>query len=589
MADTADRVTESVLFTDVGSLWTNSLLIDQVGGAYRFIAHGNAPTTIEPPTANVTTGVRAAIDAIASVAGRRLFDDTTSANRQLITPETIAGEGVDVFAATTSASPPLKLAAFCHGEKDAGVIQRAVRRLTSDVEGVYTANAPHGRWSGVGMAAAIENIISAAPDILALVDMESPTPSPAFEEMLDAVEVINNIADVRERPTLIIAGTAETINAGTERVQESNITETIIVGPDDSPASAQDAITQRLTQYYHNNVLARLPGFGALQSWSTMPVQSTASAHAQAIRLLARDTDNRILFVNVGDESSNLIATGDGFYHADVRPTLGIGYAFRSLLESEEPEEIFRWMPGLTPERDLHGLLMHRTLYPRMQPATRDSLWLEQAVARVILQRLIQLNTQAFPDEFHGTAGLPAFDYIIGSGGPLQMAPEAAQAALLLLDAVQPVGVTHLLRDRLGLLPAVGRLADREPAIVNDLIARDLVESLGTVIVPVGKANPGDTVLNFRMNYPDGGFYDVSVEAGDIYREYLPANTTLELELAPARGIDVGLGPGKRVRVTASGGSAGLFIDARGRPLPQKEDLVEQRRQVQEWVLYVGG
>lgn len=589
MADTAERTTESILFTDVGSLWTNSLLIDQVGGVYRFVAHNSAPTTIEPPIANVTTGVRKTIAAIASVAGRELLDGTNSTNRQLITPETMAGEGVDVFAATTSASPPLHLAAFCVNERDASMVRRAAHRLTSNVEGVYTAQASAGRWSGVGMAGAIENIVSTTPDIVVLADTVAAAPSSAFNEMLDAVEVVNNIADVRERPTLFIVGTTETINAGTERMQESNVTETIIVDPDDSTDTVEDALARRLTQYYHNNILARLPGFGGLQSWSTLPVRSTPSAQAHAIRLLSRETGNRILFVNVGDENSNLIAMGDGFYHADVRPKLGTGYAFQSLLESEGPERIFRWMPGLTPERDLHGLLMHRTLYPRLQPATRDTLWLEQAVTRVIIQRLVQLNTQAFPDQFHGGGGHPAFDYIIGSGLPFRMAPEPAQAVLMLLDAVQPVGVTHLLRDRLGLLPAAGMLVDREPAIVNDLLSRDLIESLGTVIVPVGDANPGDTVLNFRMNLPDGGFYDVSVEAGDIYREYLPANATFELELAPARGIDVGLGPGKRVRVTVSGGSAGLFIDARGRPLPQQEELVDQRRQVQEWVLYVGG
>lgn len=589
MADAAERTTESILFTDVGSLWTNSLLIDQVDGVYRFIAHDSAPTTIEPPIANVTAGVRKTLASIASVAGRKLLDHTKSTNGHLITPETIAGEGVDVFSATTSASPPLHLAAFCANERDASVVQRAARRLTSNIEGLYTAKSRQGRWSGVGMAGAIEDIVSTKPDILILADTGAAAASPAFGEMLDAVEVVNTIADVRERPTLVIVGTSETISAGTERVQSSNVTETIIVDPDDSLGTAEDALAHRLTQYYHSNVLARLPGFGALQSWSTIPVRSTPSVQAQAIRLLTRETGNRILFVTVGDENSTLIAAGDGFYHADVRPTLGAGYAFQTFLESEGPERIFRWMPGLTPERDLHGLLMHRTLYPRLQPATRDTLWLEQAVARAIVQRLIQLNTQAFPDRFHGTGGHPRFDYIIGSGVPFRMAPEPAQAVLMLLDAVQPVGVTHLLRDRLGVLPAAGMLADREPAIVNDLLSRNLIESLGTVIVPTGDANPGDTVLNFRMNLPDGGFYDVSVEAGDIYREYVPADTTFELELAPARGIDVGLGPGKRVRVTVSGGSAGLFIDARGRPLPQQEELVDQRRQVQEWVLYVGG
>ena len=92
---------ESILAADCGSTMTKVILIDKIDDQFRFIAHGEALSTIEPPRADVLLGVRHAIEQIEETTGRLLLDE----QGQLITPEQANGNGVDTFVATTVLQP----------------------------------------------------------------------------------------------------------------------------------------------------------------------------------------------------------------------------------------------------------------------------------------------------------------------------------------------------------------------------------------------------------------------------------------------------------------------------------------------------
>lgn len=589
MADTVDRATESALFADIGTLWTNLFLIDQVEGVYRYLACGSAPTEIEPATADVSTAIEQAAGQIEKITGRLLLERRNSHTATLISPEIEDGAGVDLFVAAASAAAPPSVALFSPSWEEVTLLQSAVQQFKSREVGAFSADAPAGRWHPAGMVGAIEKLIVDRPDLIVIGVGDVPADDPVVEEMLDGLNTLNHLIEVDDRPRILLVGGEQSIDTPRTRLQETNTVTPITVADDSSPAQVRAAVCSALERFYHNNWLAHLPGFGTLQAWSPHPITAVESAQRQALRVIHEETEQDILFVHIGNESSHLIAAGSDAFYSRVRPDIGTGTVLGSFIERAGTEAIFRWVPGVTPERDLAALLTQRTLRPRTLPATRESLWLEQAITRTALSQLLSDEAGRVPSRFQNADAHPAVNYIIASGTPFRTAPEPAQAALMLLDALQPVGIIHLVRDRLGLLPAMGLLAEQEPMLVNDLFSTGGLESLGTVIVPTGEAKPGASILRFPMALPDAGLYDVTVKAGDIYREYLPPGATLELELTPARGIDVGLGPGTSTRVTVSGGTAGLLIDARGRPLPQREDLVEQRRQVQEWIRYVGG
>jgi hypothetical protein len=98
-------VSDSLLAVDVGTITTRAAFFDVVNDHYRFVASGHAPTTAAAPFRDVSEGVRKAIENLQIVTGRRFLGE----GYHLIMP-TSDGIGVDTFAATFSAGPPIKTA-----------------------------------------------------------------------------------------------------------------------------------------------------------------------------------------------------------------------------------------------------------------------------------------------------------------------------------------------------------------------------------------------------------------------------------------------------------------------------------------------
>jgi hypothetical protein len=224
-------------------------------------------------------------------------------------------------------------------------------------------------------------------------------------------------------------------------------------------------------------------------------------------------------------------------------------------------------------------------------PQTRQELLLEQAMAREILRLTLQeirprwtLGASIpYPDL------LPKFHVIVGGGGVIANAPQYGQAALVLLDALQPVGVSGLALDRFRVLAPLGAAAMVNPTISALVMEKDALLNLGTVVAPVGTAREGDVALTFKIQYEDGRILEVEVPYGSLEVIPLPAGQTADLELRPTRRFDVGLGTkGLAGTTKVEGGVIGIIIDARGRPLPIEDDPEAQREKMQRWLWDMG-
>jgi hypothetical protein len=160
----------------------------------------------------------------------------------------------------------------------------------------------------------------------------------------------------------------------------------------------------------------------------------------------------------------------------------------------------------------------------------------------------------------------------------------------VVLDALEPIGVTTLVLDTYGLAPALGSVAAVKPLAAVEALDAGGFTNLATVVTPVGAARPGEPVLQVSIAYQDGSELSVGVDYGDLEVLPLPLGQEAVLELCPSRGFDVGLGgagkPGKR---RVSGGLAGLIIDARGRPIVFPLEPEQQQERMQQWLWDVGG
>jgi hypothetical protein len=231
-------------------------------------------------------------------------------------------------------------------------------------------------------------------------------------------------------------------------------------------------------------------------------------------------------------------------------------------------------------------------MHPASIPQELRGLRLEQALAREAIRRTLEIarpgwkpgDAQPYPHL------LPLCDTIVVSGGVLAHAPHPGQVALIVLDALEPIGISTLVLDLYGLAPALGNVAAVKPLAAVEALDNGALVNLATVVTPVGHARRGDTILKMKVTYDDNSTFDVEVRYGNMEVLPLLPGQQAVLELRPRHHFDVGLGgPGKAGKRRVSGGLVGLIIDGRGRPLRLSSKPKQRQNQMQQWLWDVGG
>lgn len=583
------RSVESILALDCGSTNTQALLLDQVGSEYRLVARSQAPSTVEPPWNDVMVSVRQAVGQLSRITGWPLLDE----RGQILTPEYQAG-GVDAVVAVLSASEPLRavLAGIMHDVSLASARQALATSYTV-IDGVISLDRRHrGRHivndDFEGQVTLIRELM---PDAIVLVGGIDGGASRPVLQSARALALACSTLSQSDRPPILYAGNAELRPAVAEVVgADAELRAVDNVRPSleqEHPAALQAEIEE----LYHNRKMERLPGFGTLASWSLVQVQPAAKAFGYSVEYLARLYGINVLGVDVGGASGTVATMVEEQLDLIVRSDLGLSYNAARLLEHVPAESILRWLPFEMESAELSNVLHNKALRYRTIPQTRQELLVEQAVAREII-RLTVADLQARWSQRAPSAKdhlLPKFHLIVGAGGVLAQAPNYGQAALILLDALQPVGVSGLAVDQVRLMAPLGAAAMANPLAASQVMEQDALLNLGTVVAPVGTAREGDVALVLKIDYPDGRSLEVEVAYGSLEIIPLPPGQTVDMELRPTRRFDVGLGTKGQAGTTKVEGSIlGIIIDARGRPLPIAADPEKQREKMQRWLWDMG-
>jgi len=561
---------ESFVMADLGSITTRVTLIDQVAGEYRLVAHGSAPTTLSPPWEDVSLGFLEAMGKMATVAERRLL-----AQGRLVTPEGGDGSGVDGFVATTSAMEPLRLVVA--GMMEPWSLRSALRAAHSTytlVEGTFTVD-ELSLSSAEGMLDFLRLLKEGSLDAILVAGGIEGGPTLPLVEMAKDLALLSASGEMR--PRLIFAGNEEA------RVLVAEVLEGVIdleMVSNLLPRLGEESLAgaQELLENLVGGKIALIPGIESVERWSVAPIQPTARALGWAIRYLAQEYELKVLGVDIGGGSVGLFSARDDCYFCALTNEVGLGYGLDRLLAERGVEQILRWLPF-----DLEGAgdrILNKAFRPGTLPQSREDLFLEQAVARELM---------AWALEQAGERALAPVDLIVGTGGLLSHLPDPRQAALILLDGLQPTGICSLALDEFSLLPQLGALAMAEPLAAAQVLARDTLLNLGTVIAPLGVAKEGEVALRFKMVYSEGGAIEGEVSYGSLEVIPLPFGQRATLELRPTQSFDVGLGrKGRGATTEVEGGAVGVIIDARGRPLSLPEERVAQQEEVQKWMWEVG-
>jgi hypothetical protein len=580
---------ESILALDCGSTATQALLIDRVNGEYRLVARTEAPSTVEPPWNDVADSARHAATQLSEVIGWSLLNE----RGQIICPQHQKG-GVDAVVITSSASNPVRLVlAGVMRDVSLSSARHALSTTYATIDGVISLDRREEGSSAVteNLQGQIDLIQKVRPDAIVLVGGIDGGASRPVLQAAEAVSIASFTMPQADRPAIIYAGNAELrsqvadiVGAEAELHAVDNVRPSLQL---ENPGPLQ----AELEDLYRKRKMERLPGFGTLASWSPVPVLPTAKAFAYTIQYLAQQDGINVLGVDVGGATATAAAVVDEKLDMTIRSDLGLSYNLARLLDYVPVESILRWLPFEMDPGEIRDLFHNKAIRYRTLPQTRQELLLEQAAAREILNLTLREVLPRWSKETSRLypSLLPRFHLIVGAGGVLASAPSERQAALVLLDALQPVGVTGLVLDKVRLAAPLAAAAMVNPLAAAQVIERDALLNLGTVVAPVGTAREGETALTFKIEYEDGRTLAVEVPYGSLEVIPLPTGQTASLELRPTRRFDVGLGvKGQAGTTRVEGGIIGIIIDARGRPLPVAEDPEEQRERMQRWLWDMG-
>ncbi len=611
----------SILVADCGTVFTKVSLLDLVEGQYRLMARGEAPTTVAAPYQDITKGVIQAINEIEFITGRHFVS-----NGHIISPEQPTGDGADLFVAAISAGGPIRFIVL-------GSVSSTLEELTAQaVSGLYaetlalpatsylatTTPSPlsvgagalpspsasnQGKWTqeriDLEWERQIERIRGLQPHAALIVGLaDGPAGSKPLQEacqlVIDTVQELNNFQGVSasdkatqhnagmRRLPVVYAGAPHFVEAVRRMLNgfaEFTRVEPLISQEQLGPTSIA------ATALYEREIIQRIPGYEHMRAWSnSMPVAS-ASSLSSLVRFLAQHYAMNVTAVDVGGTTTTMMMAGErGEFIPLVNTGIGVGPALGAVLEKAGPQRVARWLPFNITEDELRQYVLNRMLHPQVIPTSLRDLQIGQAFAREAIILTVEATKHHRFNKFDA-------DLILATGGVLAHAPKFGQVALMLLDALQPRGVTSMVLDRTMLISQLGAVATVAPIAAVQVNENDAVmHRLGTCVIPYGDLPEGQVAIRVGVEYSSGRQVTAEVMTGSIETIPLRINEQALLTLYPAPTVDVGLGPGERARAAEEidGGFVGLVIDARGRPLVFPTNENERHARLSQWMQAIG-
>jgi hypothetical protein len=580
---------DSIIALDIGSVNTKAVLVARVEGAYRFIARAESATTIEAPWSDVAIGARHALEKLAAAAGRPLLDERGN----LITPERPEGAGVDACVITASAAQPLRVVlAGLAGEWSLDSLRRAALGTYVTLEDQLATAGAVKRGGQTVADTRIQRIYDARPDVVCVAGGTDGGAERTVLELVEAARVVARFLETGNKPRILFAGNASLKSRITDIIGgQAELIVTDNVRPSLDVENIGPAQTE-LEVMYAMHKMARIPGFTAIAEWTRFPVLPSARAMGHVAQYLsAGNPAHGVLGVDVGASTTAIAAGFNGQLYTTLRSDVGTSFGGARLLDEVGWQNVARWLDFEVSEADLRAFVINKELRPSTIPQDTRELYIEQALAREAVRSTIRLARAGWPanaPRFSDTDA-PRFEPVFGSGGVLSRAPRPGQAALLLLDAIEPAGVTMLVLDVYGLTTALGAAAMARSLISVQALEQGGLLSLATVVAPLGRMRFGEVVMNVKLQYENGGMIEDDVKAGSLSVLPLGPNQKAVMHLRPRSGIDIGRGSGHGGKpIEIQGSALGLIVDARGRPLTLPGDPARRRKLVESWLWDVG-
>jgi uncharacterized protein (TIGR01319 family) len=586
-----------ILATDVGSTTTKARFFGKTDGEWKFLSSGEAPTTVEKPVEDVTMGIRNAVREVEELTGHQIID-YNSKELKFIMPYRGERTGVDVYVSTSSAGGGLQM-----------LVQGVVKTITAE----------SAQRAALGAGAIVMDVLSVdderdtyekintlrflRPDIVLLaggVDGGTKT------HVLEMAEIL---AMAKPRPRFEIEFLLPVVYAGNKDARE-DVKETLGENFDvritenlrptietEKVEPARDAILQLFMEH----VMAHAPGYEKLKKLVSTSIMPTPAGEGMMVRKFSELKGVNSIGVGLGGATTNVYSCFDGRFLRTVSANLGMSYSVGNVLKETGVQNAKKWVPFAVSDEEVMSIVYNKMIRPTTIPMALEDLVIEHALARESIKMAFNHHKylarelkglkreRTISDIFEEVKAEDTYidlfrlDYIIGTGGLLSRAPRRNQSMMILIDAFQPVGFTHLVQDSVFMMPHLGVLSTIHPKIALDIFEKECLVYLGTVISGAGLGKLGSDMAKITIEYKDGKKEFLTLQFGKIIRLEIPHESEINVTASPTRNFNFGAGFGKSVSRRVKGGVVGLVFDGRGRPVYIPEDEKERFNMLLDW------
>lgn len=558
--------------TDIGSTTTKAIVFEKSAGKWRFFRR-EAPTTVEKPHEDVSVGVLRALRVLESETGRRLVERDAPCIPYLSTSSAGGGLAMVVTGLVRDLTA-----------ESADRVALGAGAIVLDVIAMNDGRTPYRK---------IEDLKTMRPDMVLLAggfDGDNIS-GPVYLAELIVESGLHPKLNPAAKLDIIYAGNvnarryvAQVLHKDYRYHEVPNIRPE---GTRENPLPAR----KHIHELFMEHVMSQAPGYERIKPWVAAPIRPTPAAFGNILALVSRTMDKAIMVVDIGGATTDVFSAVKGRVFRTVSANLGMSYSIRNVAENGGMADVVRFVrsgsdaaDALPTERELWDRIGNKHIHPTGLPATAAHARTEWAVATVAIRRAVIQHLRVI----HGTSephkserpeldklirgsrpkwmketeiadridlALEDYDLIIGSGGILSHSPRGA-AAMMLLDALQPIGVVELAVDSAFMFPHLGVLAELDEQLALRLFRELGLVRLCTVCAPA-VAEPASEI-HVLGSTSSGRGIDVMAEPGEVELAPLGDSETAELTRT-AHGVPH--------RFTARGGSCGLVVDNRSRPV----------------------
>lgn len=504
----------------------------------------------------------------------------------LIWPFYDTGLGVDCIAVTISAGPELRTILLGLSEEGSlGVGRALVQSQPLDLVGTF------GLTELTNEPNLVDALVALNPDIVILTGGENGGAEREVQRWIENLALVCNLRPGPSKLQVIYAGNVM-LEQMVKRYLEpvSALTFLPNIRPYQGDTDLHPALSA-LNRIIINLWEEKLPGFRELKTRTKAFVGTKSFLLERMVRFLTqmnKKDQKGVLALDLGGGSTVLAAGSSGKTGVLCQPAWD---NISNLVNDDLIDDVYQWTAESVTKEEVCQYLCNYSLTPSFvsEDPLGSAISLSFARSRIRQANRNFKQNYAWYPYVPGKGLIGQFEPIITSGAILTNAASAGQRLMALLDGLQPWGVTTFVLDRYHILPLLGVAGEFAPVLPVHILGSDVFENLGTVVTAVSDRPEDEPILMIKVAMDNGKDYDVEINQGSLKRLIIPPDVHAELTLEPNSRTDIGFGGhGVGGRLKVPGGSMGVIVDARGRPLHLPEDEEKRVALLKHWSVILG-